>query len=78
MSPIKWYQWGKQAIVSVPHTKHDADKIIRKPGYSISKATVSGKIIYECWKLPDIHMGLFDTANDAKEFIEGVLANSTV
>lgn len=70
---ITWRAWSKYAIVSFPYVQKEIDRVIRQKGYSISKAIVEGEVIYECWKLPDIHMGKFKGVDEAKNYVEGLV-----
>jgi hypothetical protein len=71
---MKWYAWGKYAIVNFKYAAGDVDKVIRMKGYAISKAPhFEGGTIYTAWKLPSLMLGNFNNLDDAKR---KVLQNS--
>ena len=64
---MDWRSWGKYAKVlsDAPISHAHAFK-----GYSISKVFIGEKVIYELWALPkQENLGLFNSFNDAKNFI---------
>lgn len=66
LSPIKWYSWGKYAIVSVPYPKNDIDRVIKLKGYSISKVFDGPSPMYILWELPSTWIGKFENVEGAK------------
>lgn len=72
----KWTPWGKYALVL---TDAVGDKIPLQKGYSISKALIKGKWIYEAWELPkQIKLGTFNNANDAKLCVDAIKNKSAL
>lgn len=66
----KWRQWGKYALVL---SDSAIDKVHLSAGYSISKALIGDKWIYELWELPkQIKLGTFENANDAKLRVDAI------
>jgi hypothetical protein len=68
-----WRAWGKYAIVNVPFTKKEIDKVHRLNGYSICKAFIQGVPIYSLYKLPDIWIGNFKSSQEAKDKLTDIL-----
>lgn len=68
-----WRKWGDYAIVNFTYPAKDIDRVAKQNGYSISKALSQGVWIYELWKLPDIHMGKFQSADEAKDYLSNYL-----
>ena len=75
-SSIKWWPWGKYAIVSVPYPKNDVDRVIKLKGYSISKVYDGTVATYIAWELPSTWLGKFNTVDEAKGFIEKIKDSS--
>ena len=65
----QWREWGNYAIVNFAYVKKEIDKVHRQKGYSISKALSQGVWIYTLWKLPDICLGHFKSADQAKNYL---------
>lgn len=63
---MKWYPWGKTAIVNFKYSATQYDKVIKMDGYSISKALVRGVNVYTLWKLPSLIIGHYENAEKAK------------
>jgi hypothetical protein len=63
---IKWWPWGKYAIVSVPYPKNDIDRVIKLKGYSISKVYDGPSPSYILWELPSTWIGKFENVEGAK------------
>ena len=64
---MRWYSWGKTAIVNFSPAKMDDATVARSKGYSISKAISQGVTIYSVWLLPSVHLGNYKNVDDAKE-----------
>ena len=63
---MKWYAWGKYAIVNFKYSDTQYDKVSKMEGYAISKALVKGVNVYTLWKLPSLIIGHYENAENAK------------
>jgi len=65
---VRWYSWGKTAIVNFNPSRMDDATVVRyKGGYSISKDLSRGVYVYSVWLLPSTHLGNYKNVDDAKE-----------
>lgn len=74
---IRWNQWGKYAIVSVPYPKIEIDRVIKLKGYSISKVFDGTSPTYILWRLPSTWLGKFENLEGAKAKAEELEKLST-
>ncbi len=74
---MRWYSWGKYAIVNFSPARMDDATVARsKGGYAISKAVSQGATIYSVWLLPSVHLGNYKNVDEAKEKVSQHLNES--
>lgn len=70
---MKWYGWGKYAIVNFKYSATSLDKVIKMEGYSIAKCLVLGVYVYTLYKLPCTIIGHYENAELAKEKCQAIV-----